>query len=53
MINERDEPIVLVVEIAKAFLKMREYRALVNLEQINVLVDLDAYRNFKASEAYE
>ena len=53
MINERDEPIVLVVEIIKAILKMREYRALVNHEKINVLVDMDVYRNFKASEAYE
>lgn len=44
---------MLVFEIAKAFFKMREYRALVNHEQINVLVDMDSYRNFKASEAYE
>lgn len=53
VINERDEPIVFVFELAKAIMRLREYRGLVRHEDINVLIDLDAYKLFKQSEAYE
>ena len=44
VINERDEPIVLVIELAKCIMKMREYVALVHNESINVYVEVDLYR---------
>ena len=34
-------------------MRLREYRGLVKLEEINVLIDLDAYKLYKQSEAYE
>jgi hypothetical protein len=34
-------------------MRLREYRGLVRLEEINVLIDLDAYKLYKQSEAYE
>jgi hypothetical protein len=34
-------------------MKLREYRGLVKLEEINVLIELDAYKLYKQSEAYE
>lgn len=40
-------------ELAKAIMRLREYRGLVKLEEINVLIDLDAYKLYKQSEAYE
>ena len=53
VINERDEPVVFVMELAKAFLRLKEYRSLVKYEKINVLVDLDLYKQYKESQAYE
>ena len=49
VINERDEPIVFVVELAKSMLKLKEYRALVKHEDIKVLIDLDLYKQYKES----
>ena len=53
VINERDEPIVFVVELAKAIIKLKEYRGLRKHEEINVLIDLDMYKQYKAAQAYE
>ena len=44
VINERDEPLVFAFEVAKAVLRLREYRALVKYERINVLIDMEVYR---------
>ena len=43
VINERDEPLVFAFELAKFFLRMREYRSLVRHERINVLIDMETY----------
>ena len=47
VINERDEPLVFAFEVAKACLKLREYRSLVCHERINVLIDMELYTQFK------
>ena len=41
VINERDEPLVFGFEAIKFFLRLREYRALVCHEKINVLIDME------------
>jgi hypothetical protein len=53
VINERDEPIVLVFEVTKAFLRLREYFSLLHREELHVLLDFEVYKQFKQSEAYE
>ena len=41
------------MELSKAFLKLKEYRALVKYEEINVMIELDLYKQYKESQAYE
>ena len=43
VINERDEPLVFAFEAVKFVLRLREYRALVRHERINVLIDMELY----------
>ena len=43
VINERDEPLVFAFEVAKAVLRLREYRSLVKHERINTLIDMECY----------
>jgi hypothetical protein len=47
IINERDEPLVLVFESLKAFLRLREYRRLVSEERIHTYVEFETYKNIK------
>ena len=49
VINERDEPLVFAFEALKFVLRLREYRALVKHERINVLIDMEQYTMFKVS----
>ena len=49
VLNEKDEPLVMVFEAFKAFFRLKEYFGLVNQEKINVYLDLDSYTNFKES----
>ena len=53
VINERDEPLVFVFELAKFFLRMREYRSLVRYERINVLIDMEMYSQYKQAQEHE
>ena len=53
VINERDEPIVLVFEVAKAFFRFREYISLMRKEDLHVLIDFEVYKQYNLSEAYE
>lgn len=47
VINERNEPLVFAFEAGKFFLRLREYRALVRHERINVLIDMEIYTQYK------
>ena len=47
VINERDEPLVFAFEVAKAVLRLKEYRALVRYEHINTLIDMEQYTQLK------
>jgi len=53
VINERDEPLVFAFEVLKFFLRLREYRSLVKHERINVLIDMEMYKQFKAAQEHE
>ena len=53
VINERDEPLVLAFELAKCFFRLREYRQLVRQEKINVLLEMDIYKQFKQAQEHE
>ncbi len=53
VINERDEPLVFAFEIVKFGLRLREYRALVKYEHINVLIDMETYTSFKVAQEHE
>ena len=50
VINERDEPIVFVIELAKCFMRLKEYRALVKHEKINVYVEVELYKQYKEAQ---
>ena len=43
VLNERDEPLILVIEGVKALLRFREYRLLVKQERINTYIEMEAY----------
>jgi hypothetical protein len=47
ILNERCEPVVIVFEALKAALRLREYSQLLVLENINVYIDLEAYKDMK------
>eukprot|EP00347_Sterkiella_histriomuscorum_P018838 403343978 len=47
ILNERCEPIVLVIEGLKSVLRMREYYQLLFRENINVYIDIEAYKDLK------
>lgn len=53
VINERDEPLVFAFELIKCACRLREYRALVRHERLNVLIDMDAYKQFKLAQEHE
>lgn len=40
-------------ESVKALFKLREYRRLVNTENIHTFIDFDVYKNLKDAEEYE
>jgi len=43
VLNERAEPLILLIEGVKSLLKFREYRLLVGQERINTYIDMEAY----------
>lgn len=47
ILNERCEPIVLIIEGLKSFLRLREYHQLLFQENINVYIDIEAYKDLK------
>lgn len=47
IINEKDEPLVCLVELAKAACKLLEFRQLVARENINSYIELESYRELK------
>lgn len=47
ILNERCEPIVLIIEGLKSFLRLREYSQLLFKENINVYIDIEAYKDMK------
>jgi hypothetical protein len=47
LMHERVEPLLVVIEIGKVLLKLREYRLLVGHEKINTYIDMDAYQEMK------
>lgn len=49
VINERNEPLVFAFEAVKSVMRLREYRALVKHERINVLVDMEIYAQYKVA----
>ena len=44
ILHEKDEPLIAVVELAKAALKLREYHQLVHKEKIHSYLELESYR---------
>ena len=44
---------MLVFESVKAIFKLKEYRRLVNTENIHTFIDFDVYKNLKDAEEYE
>lgn len=47
ILNERDEPLVALIEFFKAFLRLKEYKGLIYKENINAYIELDAYKELK------
>jgi len=46
-LNERCEPVVVIIEGMKSFLRLREYSQLLFKENINVFIDIEPYKEFK------
>lgn len=44
ILHEKDEPLIAVVELAKASLKLREYYQLIHKENIHSYLELESYR---------
>ncbi|CDW78719.1 UNKNOWN [Stylonychia lemnae] len=47
ILNERCEPVVVIIEGLKSFLRLREYSQLLFKENINVFIDIEPYKEFK------
>lgn len=44
ILHEKDEPLICMVELVKAALKLREYYQLIHRERVNSYLELDSYR---------
>ena len=44
ILHEKDEPLLTVIEVVKAGLKLRELWQLVNKEKVNSYIELESYR---------
>ena len=47
ILNERCEPLIAVIEAFKSLLRLREYKQLIDKENINAYIDIDAYKELK------
>lgn len=47
ILNERCEPLIALLEGVKAMLRLREYNQLINKENINAYIDIEAYKELK------
>ena len=43
ILNEKAEPLIATIELAKALLKFREYRLLVGSERFNTYLEMESY----------
>ena len=44
ILHEKDEPLIAVIELVKAGLKLREYYQLVTREKVHSYLELDSYK---------
>lgn len=44
ILHEKDEPLILGVELVKALLKIKEYYQLVTKEKVNSYLELESYK---------
>ena len=47
ILNEKCEPIIALFEALKAYLGLREYHSLIEKENINVFININAYKEYK------
>ena len=52
MLSEQSEPFVLFLEIAKAILRLKEYRSLAKKDKIKTFVDFEKYNQIKLREKH-
>jgi hypothetical protein len=45
--HEKDEPLVLVIELAKSVFRLREFLQLTGKENISSYIELESYRELK------
>ena len=50
ILNERSEPAVTLVELAKAICKLKEYKELIEKENINTYIEMEVYQELKMSK---
>ena len=53
LLNERDEPLVLALEVLKAVFRLREYRQLIGQEKIKTHIEFPEYKSLKDAQALE
>ena len=53
LLNERDEPLVLALELVKAVFRLREYRQLMREEKIKTHIEFPEYKSLKDAQAFE
>ena len=44
ILHEKDEPLIAVIELVKASLKLREYFLLINKEKVHSYLELESYK---------
>lgn len=45
--NERAEPLIVLIELVKCMLRFKEYKALIHKENMNAYIELEAYKEMK------
>lgn len=53
MLRERADPLVVILELVKCLFRFKEYKALINQENIQVYLDKESYKDFKLKKEYK
>lgn len=47
IMNERAEPLIVLIEFIKCMLRFKEYKTLIHKENMNAYIELEAYKEMK------